>query len=107
MEDIILYAAYALIVVGIILAIGMPLIKSLDNPRSLIKTVGGVVVLAIIFFIAFTPADGEVLPKFAADPFNLTETSSRVVGGILLTTYVLFAFAVIGIIVTEINKATK
>lgn len=106
-SDIILYISYALIVIGIILAIGMPLIKSLDNPRSLIKTVGGVVVLAIIFVIAFSLADGEVLPKFAAEPFNLTETSSKVVGGILLTTYVLFAMAIIGIVVTEINKATK
>lgn len=105
--DIFLYASYALIIIGIIMAIGMPLINSLDNPRSLIKTVGGVVVLAIIFFITYSIADGDVLPKFAGEPFNITETSSKVVGGILLTTYILFAIAFVGIVVTEITKAVK
>ncbi len=105
--DIFLYVSYALVVVGIILAIGLPLFKSLDNPKSLVKTVGGVAALAVIFFITYSIADGEVIPKFAAEPFNITETSSKLVGGILLTTYILFAIALLGIVVTEINKAIK
>jgi uncharacterized membrane protein len=105
--DIFLYVADALIIIGAILALGMPLIKSFDNPKSLVKTVGGIVVLVIVFFVAYSISDGDVLPKFAAEPFNITETSSKMVGGILLTTYILFIVAMVGIVITELNKAIK
>jgi hypothetical protein len=48
-----------------------------------------------------------VSAKFAADPFNITPTMSKFVGGSLLTTYILFFVAVIGSIFMEINKAIK
>lgn len=105
--DIVLYAAQILIVLGVILAIVMPLIKSLDDPQSLIKTGAAVVILVVIFFIAYSVAGNEVNPKYAGDPFNITPTSSKFVGGALITTYVLFIIAILGIVFTEINKAIR
>lgn len=105
--DISLYLSYILVLVGIILAVVMPLIKSLDDPKSLGKTLAAVVGLVVIFFIAYSISDGDVLPKFAAEPFNLTETTSKMVGGALMTVYVLFFIALAGIVVTEITKAVK
>ncbi|EKB49028.1 hypothetical protein [Cecembia lonarensis] len=105
--DIFIFVAEGLIIIGAILAILMPLIKSLDNPGSLVKTGIGVAVLLVVFFIAYSMADSEVLPKYAADPFNLTPEISKFVGGALLTTYALFIIAIVGIVFTEINKAIK
>ncbi len=105
--DIVLYAAQILIVLGVILAIVMPLVKSLDNPQSLIKTAVGVAALLVIFFIAYTLAGNEVNPKYAGNPFNLTPQLSKFVGGALLTTYALFIIAILGIVFTEINKAIR
>lgn len=105
--DIFIYVAEILIVVGAIAAILMPLVKSLDNPGSLLKTGVGVAILVVVFFIAYSISDGDVLPKYAADPFNLTPGMSKFVGGSLITVYALFILAIFGIIATEINKAIK
>ncbi|KPQ18415.1 MAG: hypothetical protein HLUCCX10_05520 [Algoriphagus marincola HL-49] len=105
--DILLYAGYLLVAVGALFAVVMPLIKSLDNPKSLLKTVVGIVGIVILFFIAYSISSNEVLPKFEADPFNLTPTGSQFVGGMLITTYVLAIIALVGIVFTELNKAIK
>ncbi|EAZ80353.1 hypothetical protein [Algoriphagus machipongonensis] len=105
--DILLYGSYLLIAVGAFVAIVMPLIKSLDNPKSLLKTVVGIVGIAVLFFIAYSISSNEVLPKFEADPFNLTPGSSQLVGGMLITTYILAIVALVGIVFTELNKAIK
>nr|MBI1229170.1 hypothetical protein [Cytophagales bacterium] len=105
--DIFLYAGYLLTAIGVVLAILMPLIKSLDNPKSLLGTVLGVLLIAGVFFIAYSIAGSEVSAKFAADPFNLTPTGSKAVGGMLITVYALFMIAIVGIVITEITKIVK
>lgn len=105
--DIFIYVAEILVVIGAIAAILMPLVKSLDNPGSLLKTGAGVAILVVVFFIAYSISDGDVLPKYAADPFNLTPGMSKFVGGSLITVYALFILAIFGIIATEINKSIK
>lgn len=105
--DILLYGSYLLILIGAIVAIVMPLINSLDNPKSLLKTVVGIVGVGVLFFIAYSISGNEVLPKFEADPFNLTPQGSQVVGGMLITTYVLSLVAIGSIFVTEVTKAIK
>jgi NADH:ubiquinone oxidoreductase subunit 6 (subunit J) len=105
--DILLYGSYLLILIGAIVAVVMPLINSLDNPKSLLKTVVGIVGIVVLFFIAYSISSNEVLPKFEADPFNLTPQGSQVVGGMLITTYVLSLVAIGSIFVTEVTKAIK
>ena len=105
--DILLYGSYLLIAIGAFVSIVMPLIKSLDNPKSLLKTVVGIVGILVLFFIAYSISSNEVLPKFEADPFNLTPEGSQLVGGMLITTYVLAVVALVGIVFTELNKAIK
>jgi NADH:ubiquinone oxidoreductase subunit 6 (subunit J) len=105
--DIFLYAGYLLTAIGVVLAVLMPLIKSLDDPKSLLGTVLGVLLIAGVFFIAYSIADSEVSAKFAAEPFNMTPTASKAVGGMLITVYALFLIAIAGIVITEITKIVK
>ncbi len=105
--DILLYGSYILIIVGAAVGILMPLFKSLDNPKGLLKTGVGIVGIALIFFVSYSMASSEVLPKFEAEPFNMTPMLAQVVGGVLFTTYFLAITALVGIVLTEINKAIK
>ena len=105
--DILLYGSYVLIIVGAAFGILMPLIKSLDDPKSLLKTALGIVGIVVLFFIAYSISSNEVLPKFEASPFNLTPGGSQLVGGMLITTYVLAIVALGSIVLTEVTKAIK
>lgn len=105
--DIMLYVSYALVILGAVVSIVLPLIKSLDNPKSLIKTGLGVVAILVLFFICYSISSNEVLPKFEGEPFNLTPAMSQLVGGLMITTYVLTIVALVGIVLTELNKAIK
>ncbi|TDQ15030.1 hypothetical protein DFQ04_2915 [Algoriphagus boseongensis] len=105
--DIMLYVSYALVGLGAVVSILLPLIKSLDDPKSLLKTGLGVVAILVLFFICYSISSNEVLPKFEGEPFNLTPQMSQMVGGLMITTYVLSIIAVVGIFFTEINKSLK
>ncbi|MBA4301287.1 hypothetical protein SAMN03080617_02834 [Algoriphagus alkaliphilus] len=103
--DIMLYVSYALVGIGAVVSILMPLFKSLDDPKSLLKTGLGIVAILVLFFVSYSISGNEVLPKFESDPFNLTPAMSQMVGGLMITTYVLTIVALVGIVVTEFNKA--
>ena len=105
--DILLYVGYALVVIGAVISILMPLFKSLDDPKSLLKTGAGILGILVLFFISYSISDNEVLPKFEADPFNLTPAGSQLVGGMLICTYILAIVAMISIVITEVNKAIR
>ena len=105
--DIMLYATYLLAVVGTILSIVMPLLKSLDDPKGLMKSALGVFGLVALFFICYALSGNEVLAKFEGAPFNLTPGMSQLIGGMLVMTYILTIVAIVSIVVTELTKAVK
>lgn len=105
--DIMLYATYALTIIGTILAIVMPLLKSFDDPKGLLKSALGIAGLAVLFFIAYAVSGDEVLPKFEGSPFNLTPFMSQAIGGMLVATYVLTVVTIMSIVVAELFKAVK
>ncbi len=89
-----------------LLALGLPLIKALSEPKVLLKSLLGVAVIAVIFLIGWALAGDEVTAKYASKGIA-TATSSKLVGGALSTMYILFVVAVIGIVYSEFNKALK
>ena len=98
-----LYAAYILIGIALVAAIVLPLIQSFSNPRALLGTLVGVVAIAILFFIGYTIAGNEVLPVYVKN--NVTsEVTSKMVGGALITMYILILLALVSIVFTEISK---
>ena|SRR5690606_37419601 len=105
--DITLNVSYFLIIIGIAAALLLPLIQSIGNPRSLLKTGVAILGLGVLFLIAYSISDSHVADRFAADPFNLTPGVSQFVGGLLITGYFLFIGAFVGIFVTEISKMVR
>ena len=97
--DVGLYLSYALIILCAIAAIVIPLIQSFDDPKSLIKSGIGVAALLVIFVVSYVIASPEAQ--------GATEATSKMVGGGIITTYVIFFIAIAGIIYTEISKIIK
>lgn len=100
-----LYGAYLLVIVAALGAIVLPLINALSNPKSLLKSVLGVVVIGVIYLIGWGVSGDEVTAKYIE--FDITSTSSQVIGGVLITTYLLMGIAVISIVYSEISKIIR
>lgn len=104
--DTLLYWAYAMVGVGILAAVIIGVvISAINNPKSLINIligiVGVVVVVAIAYFLApGSPAIGYVGPEITADTLKFTDT-------ILNLTYLACGAAVIAIIVGAVMNAVR
>lgn len=103
--DIALWVAIIMVLFAALAALAMPIINSLGQPKVLLKGVIGVVVIAVLFLIFYSMADGGVSKQLIER--GVTENVSKVVGGLLMTMYAFVIITIIGIIYSEINKALK
>ena len=83
----------------------LPLIKAIDDPKTLVGTAIGLGILAVVFGISYAISGDEVLPRYVAQ--DVGPGISKVVGGLLTTMYLFLAAAVVGILYTEISKVFK
>jgi hypothetical protein len=100
-----LMVTYALIGIAVISVVVLPLIKAIDNPKTLIGTAIGLGVLLVVFGISYAISGDEVLPRYVTQ--NVGPGISKFVGGLLTTMYLFLGAAVVGIVFTEISKAFK
>jgi hypothetical protein len=105
--DIMLYVSYGLAILGASLSILLPLLKSLDDPKGLLKSAIGIIGLGVLFFIAYSVSGNEVAAKYEGDPFNLTPGMSQTIGGLLIATYAMSIITVLSIVISELVKAFK
>lgn len=98
--DIGLFVSYLLVVVSVIAAIVLPLIQAASDPKSLAKSGMGVLALVVIFLVGLAFSDGTAYGIASS-------TTSKLVGAGIITTYLLFFIAVVGIIYTEVSKIVK
>jgi hypothetical protein len=103
--NIALMVTYVLIGIAVVSVVVLPLIKAIDNPKTLIGTAVGLGVLLVIFGIGYALSGDEVLPKYISQ--GVGAGISKFVGGLLTTMYLLFGAAIVGIIYTEVSKAFK
>ena len=100
--DEIFYFTYVLLGLCIVLAVIIPLVKSIDNPKSLIKVGVGIVALAIIYFICLYTASGDL--SFTHKEFDLSATVLKNIGAMLRMTYVMLLVPFGGAIIIELLK---
>lgn len=103
--DIGLYVSYGLLLIAAIAAVVLPLINSISHPKSLLKSGIGIVAIALLFIIGYIVSDSAVSAKYTT--LGVGEGESKFVGGALITMYILFIIAIVGIVITELNKAIK
>ena len=103
--DISLFIAYALTALAALAAIIFPAIHIANDPKQFVKTGAGIGSLVLIFVISWALAGAEVTEVYTK--FNVGESTSKFIGGCLITMYVSLFVAVGGILYTEIVKAIK
>lgn len=103
--DIYLYISYALVIIAAIAAIVMPLINALGNPRALLMSGIGVLILVVLYFVSYSISGSEVTPVYTK--FDVGPDLSKLVGGSLIMMYLLLFLAIIGILYTEVSKIIK
>ena len=104
--DIAIWTAIILVIIAIAGSVLLPLINSLSDPKSLLKSVYGVLFVGVVFLIAYLISDDEVTSNYIT--YNVTiPTRSKLVGAGLTTTSILALIAAVGMVYAEINKAIK
>ncbi len=103
--DIFLYLGYTLVIIAAVAAIVLPLINALGNPQGLLKSGLGILVIVVLYFIAYAFSGSEVTQQYSK--YEVGPELSKVVGGTLIMAYLLLGFAIIGIVYTEFNKIFK
>ncbi|WP_020533874.1 hypothetical protein [Flexithrix dorotheae] len=100
-----LRAAYILVILAAIVAVVMPIIKSVQDPKSIIGSLVGIAVLVVVYFIGYALAGDEVTPKYME--FDVDSGMSKLIGGALTMFYIMLVVAFLGIIYTEVSKLFK
>ena len=100
-----LYLTYFLIGLAVVAVVILPLVKAMDNPKTLVGTAIGLGVLLVLFGVSYAVAGNEVLASYTVQ--NVGPGISKFVGGLLITMYLLFGGAIVGILYTEVSKAFK
>jgi len=105
MLDVGLYIGYTLLIVAVLAAVVLPLIKAVQSPADLLKSLYGVVALLVVFGIAYAISGSGVRPNWAV--VGVGEGTSKLIGAGLITFYIVVVIAFAGLIFSEINKALK
>ena len=104
--DNILYCAYAFAAITILtVLIGVVVIGGMNNPKSLLKLLIGIIAIGAVVAVAYvlapgTPAVGYIGPEVPAGTLKLTDT-------VLNLTYLLFGASVVALIIGWVVGATR
>lgn len=98
-----LILSYIMFIVALLLALVLPLIYG--NRKGLLSSLIWVGILAVLFVIGYALSGDEVTLKYSA--FNITAFGSKMIGGVLIMMYIMFAVSLIGIVYNEISRLLK
>ena len=102
--DMIISVAYVMLVIGVIAAVVMPLYNAKDNPRSLMITGIGVLVLLVLFGSSWGIANNFSFSKYAN---AVAPEDVRLSGALIVMTRWMLIIAVLGVVVTELRNLIK
>ena len=104
--DNMLYCAYAFALITIAAVVfGVVVIGGINNPKSLLKMLGGLVVIAAIAAVAYVLAPGTPAVGYLGEP--VSDGTLKLTDTILNLTYFTFGAAILSLIVGWIVGATR
>ncbi len=104
-SDYVLFSGYILVVLATIAAIGGPILNAISNPKTIAKSIIGIAVFVLIYFIGKAVSSSEVTPLY--EKFNISASLSGQIGALLFVMYALFVLAILTIVVNEITNFFK
>lgn len=105
MLDVGLYTLYILLAIAVAAAIIFPIVNSLSNPRSLVRSGVGIAAIIVLFGLSYALSDSTITNS--AIVAGLDEGSVKLVGAGLIMLYLVFILAVLALIYSELSKAFK
>ena len=104
--DNILYCAYAFAAITIIAVLfGVVVIGGMNNPKSLLKLLLGIVAIVAVVAVAYVLAPGTPAVGYLGDP--VSDGTLKLVDTVLNLTYLLFGAAILSLIIGWIVGATR
>ena len=104
--DNILYCAYAFAAIAILAVLfGVLVIGGINNPKSLLKLVVGLVVIAAIIGVAYVLAPGTPAVGYLGEP--VSDMTLKLTDTMLNLTYLLCGGAILSLIVGAFVSATR
>ena len=104
--DNILYCTYAFAAVALLAVVfGVVVIGGINNPKSLIKMLGGLVVVAAIAAVAYVLAPGTPAVGYLGEP--VSDGTLKLTDTILNLTYLTFGAAIVSLVVGWVVGATR
>lgn len=103
--DIGMYLAYALIAFAAISAIVFPIIQTFGDLKKAKNGLIGFAVLVVILVIAYALSPAETGAFY--DKKNISPNTSKMIGGGILATYIVFAGVILSILYAEVAKWFK
>ncbi|MBQ6878633.1 MAG: hypothetical protein IJN52_00335 [Bacteroidales bacterium] len=104
--DNILYCAYAFAAVALLAVLfGVVVIGGMNNPKSLLKLLLGIVAIAVVVAVAYVLAPGTPAVGYLGDP--VSDGTLKLVDTVLNLTYLLFGGALLALVVGWIVGATR
>ena len=104
--DNILYCAYAFAAITILAVLfGVVVIGGMNNPKSLLKLLLGIVAIVAVVAVAYVLAPGTPAVGYLGDP--VSDGTLKLVDTVLNLTYLLFGAAILSLIIGWIVGATR
>ena len=104
--DNILYCAYAFAAVALLAVLfGVVVIGGMNNPKSLLKLLLGIVAIVAVVAVAYVLAPGTPAVGYLGDP--VSDGTLKLVDTVLNLTYLLFGASILSLIVGWIVGATR
>ena len=104
--DNMLYCAYAFAATTVLAVLfGVVVIGGINNPKSLIKLLAGLVAIAAVVAVAYVLAPGTPAVGYLGDP--VSDGTLKLTDTVLNLTYLLFGAAILSLVVGWIVGATR
>jgi hypothetical protein len=104
MLDFGLYFFYFLLGVAVLSALVFPIINAIKTPKALLRSLAGVLILLVLFGIAYMLSSDEVSAKNAV---FVTSSGSRMISAGLILFYITLILSAVLVVYSEITKAFK
>ena len=104
--DMLLYCTYAFAAIAVFaVLLGVLVIGGMNNPKSLLKILAGLVVIAAIAAVAYMIAPGTPAVGYLGEP--VSDGTLKLTDTILNLTYLTFGAAIVSLVVGWIVGATR
>ncbi|MFO7617419.1 MAG: hypothetical protein R6V75_09225 [Bacteroidales bacterium] len=107
MMDIMMIWVYILLGIAVVAAVGIPLIGMISNPKRGLKTLISVLILGVIFFIAYQLGSGDIMEIAGYTGPDNIPSRLKFTDMVIFSVYALLAVSVLALLYSSVSKLFK